>query len=333
MYEEDVVCPYCGCLLDRDTLFNLNNICLECGMYIPSDEIEDYNSGYHNIDYDDWEYEYEKERRKEEMELRIKDERTSFVFRFLTELDYDTIKKSFETLEGNIEYFQTLDGALLKDFLETDGGKKLLKGFNIEADKLNEYVLISSFGLTNDEAKKVLISTILQAFPLCVVREEGSSYIMTNNKGLAKGIIDVCNEDEVELLNYFITGFEKYKILCHYLYWSDEEYRKEKASDIMILWKNNSLISLDALRKPKLVPYTWQQILDENDYVTVSKSPKEPGDVIDYETMIETIIRYLVARKDMEDTSGFLNIISLRGMTEYNIMKQEDEKDAKTETK
>lgn len=336
--DDFVICPFCGAPQDRNTLYKYDCLCMDCGGFIDMDEYdyeEDYPWG--SLNWDDYDYNEDdmyvkymnkhygnQERKGKDMEnakfdlIDKEDEQIgTFVLRFITSADYATIKKSFETLDASIEFMSLVgkEGPISK-FLETASGQKLTKGLDIKSD-IDEYVVQASFIFGDDgESKKTLISTLCKAFPLFIVREEDSSYIMANNKGLAKGFVDLCNEDEVEILSMFLTGYEKYKILVNYLYWC-EPYKRSTAKDIMIQWDNNSLISLDTLRKVEEVPIIWQEYLATLDDIKVSKDDKDNGTVITFEQMLEDVVEDGIDKKDILEEENLIQIVSLRGVAEY----------------
>lgn len=336
--DDFVICPFCGTPQDRNTLYKYDCLCMDCGGFIDMDEYdyeEDYPWG--SLSWDDYDYNEDdmyvkymnkhygnQERKGKDMEnakfdlIDKEDEQIgTFVLRFITSADYETIKKSFETLDASIEFMSLVgkEGPISK-FLETASGQKLIKGLDIKSD-IDEYVVQASFIFGDDgESKKTLISTLCKAFPLFIVREEDSSYVMANNKGLAKGFVDLCNEDEVEILSMFLTGYEKYKILVNYLYWC-EPYKRSTAKDIMIQWDNNSLISLDTLRKVEEVPIIWQEYLATLDDIKVSKDDKDNGTVITFEQMLEDVVEDGIDKKDILEEENLIQIVSLRGVAEY----------------
>ena len=306
--DDYIICPFCGTPQDRYTLYKYDCICMDCGGFIDMDDYdygEDYPWG--SSDWDNYDYEIDKD-----------DEQIStFVLRFITSADYETIKKSFETLDASIEFMSLVgqEGPISK-FLKTASGQKLAKGLDIKSD-IDEYVVQASFIFGDDgESKKTLISTLCKAFPLFIVREEDSSYIMANNKGLAKGFVELCNEDEIEILSMFLTGYEKYKILVNYLYWC-EPYKNSIAKDIMVQWDNNSLIGLDTLRKVDEVPIIWQEYLATLDDIKVSKDDKDNGTVISFEQMLEDVVEDGIDKKDILEEENLIQVVSLRGVAEY----------------
>lgn len=336
--EDIVICPNCGCSLDKYTLYRMDCICLECGRFIDIDELEaeqlpdDLWSDFGETAYEDYYEELFNEKEDEAVESKDDKKNESyqgtFVFRFMTDLDYETIKKSFESLDGDIDFMECKNRGILSEYLETQGGQKLLKGLSLNEIDLDEYELIATFNLGDaNESKKILLSTILQSFPLCVVREEESSYIMANNKGLAKGIVDVCNEDEVEILSAFLTGFEKYKILTNFLYWASSDYKRARSSDILIKWDRGALLSLETLRKITTVPIAWQAYLESLDEIQVSKDDKDNGELISFESMLEDVVEWLEAKKEIDPEENLVNVISLRGMKDYSILKEEEEEE------
>jgi hypothetical protein len=341
-----IKCPHCNSVLDEYTLYGLDCICPECGTFVDIDELggnymESYESARNYLMDDYWgDSDYGEEyynRLFNKADEKYKDEEmntvNSFVIRFITNIDYDTIKKSFEQLEGDIDYMELLNKGPIKQFLDTSSGEKLLRGLNLQKEKLSEYVLHTTFILEDDEeTKKTLISTICQAFPLCVMREENSSYIMANNKGLAKGLLDITNDDEIELLSWFLTGYEKV-ILAKYFLWNCEPYRTKSASNIMIKWIDNSLITLTGLREQKQIPVSWQTFLAEREDIEVSTDDKDNGTIESFEGMLEDAIERLRSFDKIEEEE-IVNVISLRGIAAYSLISEEGEKnenDAKNE--
>lgn len=337
-----VICPSCGTALDKFTLYRYDCICFECGHFIDMDDYDcedyDYYSCLDDDYYDDLWLESEKRKQtKKDMNFgrgsedmlpilanadieEDEDEMvTTLVMRFITRADYKTVESSFAKLDADIDYMEVVQDGKIKEFLKTKGGEKLAQGLQIKPEEYDEYVVIASFIFGDkDDSKKILVSTLCQAFPLCVIREEHSAYIMANNKGLAKGMIDVCNEDEIELLSLFLTGFEKYKILCYYLYWC-EPYKKETASNIMIKWDKSGLISLAALRTPKEVPVIWQQYLETVEEMTVSANDKDSGVVKSFETMLEDVVNEEIVKKDIDETKSLVRVVSLRGVADFGL--------------
>lgn len=345
--ENIVICPHCQAILDRYTLYSMDCVCIDCGTFINIDDLEGGQSmeGYESsrnywdddfwgdYDYNNDDYYIEAMKRRyngggsENMLPAInKDDDedeivNTFVIRFVTKADYATIKNSFEKLDADIDYMEMLTDGPLTEFLESKGGLKLAQGMNIKKEDVEEYVVVASFIFGDgDESKKILISTLCQAFPLCVIREEESSYIMANNKGLAKGMSDICNEDEIELLSLFLTGYEKCLVLSYFLYWCDP-YKSKAAKDIMIKWDNNSLISLDTLRNQKKIPVIWQQYLVGLNEIKVSADEKDNGSEVAFEKMLEDTITHLESTKKIDADENLVNLISLRGMADYSLFE------------
>lgn len=359
--DDILICPHCGAVLDRHTLYSVDCICIDCGTFIDIEEMEemlmygeDYYNDYwrdYNYDRDDYYLEYMKRRSASDMKgsenmlpALKNQEQTSifdadidedddvistFVIRFITTADYNTIKTSFEQLEAQIDSLELETNGKIREYLETAGGQKLAKGLNIKLEDIDEYKITAAFILGEGEAsKRTLISTLCQAFPLCFIREEESSYIMANNKGLAKGLVDLTNEDQIEMLSLFLTGFEKYKILCHFLYWVPP-YRSKQAKDIMVKWDNNALISLEALRKPDSVPAIWQEYLASLSSVLVSADAKDNGETLTFETMLEDIIDEELEKKDAKiDRDNIIQVVSLRGTGDYCLGAEDEDAEA-----
>lgn len=349
-------CPECQTPLDRHTLYNNDCMCINCGYFMDIDEYEEelkeamrYFNNFDDNYFDDYNYsdddyyiEMMKKRTQgkgsEQSMLPVTNDEdaddivATFAMKFLTSASYEVIKNSFEKLDGEIDFLvNDKNGILTKFVKETDSGKKLAKGLDIEIDKLDEYDAVVSVLLGDkDDSKKILISTLCEVFPLCAIREEESYYIMTNNKGLAKGLFDIVNEDEIELLSLFLTGFEKYKILCNYLYWC-EPYRVAKATDVMLLWENSSLISLDTLRKSaKAVPSVWQLYLETVEGIQVSKDKDDNGTFITFESMLEDVVdreRNTQTGVLYEDDVPLVQIVSLRGIKDYTLGADGDDED------
>ena len=353
-----ITCPHCGALLDKYTLYSMDLICMDCGIFIDLDRLEenmgkcnsyessrcwedddywdDYGYGSNAYGYndrddyykDDYYYEYmarkEKDKEKEGanvLPVPIDEENdpvSTWIIRFITKETYDTIQKSFEQIDGSIDYLEVLTNGPIRKYLETTGGQKLCKGLNINPDDVDEYKAVISFFIDDNEDKKALISTLCKVFPLCSVREEESSYIMANNKGYAKGIVDMANEDEVEILCNYMTGYEKYKVLSTWLYFVSDEYKSVVAKDIYIMWRDNSLISLDALRTVKEVPIEWQEFLDGEESIMVSKDARESGTLIYFEKMLEEVIDSERKKKTIGE-EPLINVISLRGTADFAI--------------
>lgn len=325
-----LTCPKCGVLLDRATLYSMDCICFECGHFIDLDETEDdymYNEEYYENFWEQYENYLYKDKEGEQMNLlpnnidkENDDMIKTLVIRFITKTDYKTIKKSFELLDASIDYLElTTDGPINK-FLETSSGKKLAKGLNIDLTKIDEYraTLSFIFGEDYEDNLKTLISTFCEAFPLCMIREEDSAYIMANNKGLAKGIAEMCNDDEIEILNMFLTGYNKYKLLCNFLYWVPPYSRKDQ-KDIMLKWENNSLISLKTIREEKEVPIIWQDFLNENDSIMVSCDDKDDGKLISFETILEDVVNNERDKNKIKEDENIIQLISLRGTKDFAI--------------
>lgn len=334
MGAETFECPYCGVPLDSRTLWNLNFFCPECQEYVSIDELEEdemlgYESArdhywddyWDNYDYGDSYYnKFFKEDEKEEEDNTI----TSFVIRFITSIKYEDVKKSFLQLDGDIDYLELLDKGPIKQFLDTTSGDKLLRGLDINKTSMSEYVLHASFFLKdNDKSKKILISTLCKAFPLCVIREEESSFIMANNKGLAKGLLDICNEDEIELLSWFLTGYEKVLLLKYFL-WNCEPYRARDAKNIMVKWIDDSLITLAAIREKKEIPLEWQAFLAEKEDIKVSVDDKDSGTTESFELMLEDVVDRLESF-DKIDKDEIINVVSLRGTADFSLTPEEGE--------
>lgn len=353
-----IFCPSCGIPIDRTTLYNLECVCPECYNFINVDDydwgsnkdmygFEGYESSFLNDSYDDYDYEddliyqgYKQKIENKERSKSMKDKNelvvidneedmneqvASFIIRFMTSSDYETIKESFSVLGADIEYLSLENKGPIRSFVETSSGEKLLTGLKEDKNKLDEYeIIVSIFLDKGNDSKKIFTSTLAEAFPLCIMREEGSGYIMANNKGLAKGLIDSTNEDEIELLSLFLDGFEKYQILCKYLYWI-EPYRAKKEEDIFIKWDKDSLVNLEALRRPKSVPVIWQEFLSSIDSVFVSVDDKDSGTEISFEKMLEDVYE---DDKKSSDDDFLVQVISLRGIKDYALGSDGEEIDA-----
>lgn len=331
MKEDFVICPFCGTPQDKPTLYRNDCMCTECGAYIDTDNT--YDDMYWGDCWDDETDYYEKllsklEKKKgEDNDMNIPiisndEEETvqtpSFVFRFITKADYETIKQSFEVLHGDIDYMSLEQDGPIREYLKTTGGLKLKKGLGI-TDDYDEYIVEGSFifGDADNEDKKILISTLCQFFPLFITREEGSSYIMTNNKGLAKGIVDMANEDQIEILSQYMTGYEKYQVLVNFLYWAGDPYKTKSEADIMMKWINNSLISLKLLRSVKQVSMEWIAYLASLNEIQISISDKDPGTMVPFERMLEDCCVH-VGKEDEK----LVNVISLRGIGEFALEEE-----------
>lgn len=358
-YGKIVECPFCGAVLDRQTLYRHDCICLDCGGFIDPDNMITYDSiveweydngmyagwddsFYNDYDYydDDWYYKNDlrkyKEHTKKDKEERgaskmiqtdenkqnFGDGVMTLVMRFLVndKVDFETISNSFEAIGGDVDFISCEKiGKIKADIMETAGGKKLATGLHLDIDKYDEYYAQVTFFTdgNNGNAKKAIISTLCHAFPILLLREEESGYIMSNNKGLAKAFVDSCGEDQIEMMAQYLSGFEKYKILCNYLYYASAEFRKIIARDIFIKWENDSLISLDTLRKKSTeVPLEWQVYLADLDGVMVSKDDKDPGAEISFEEMLEDCLEHakIAEHGEIED---LIQVISLRGTKAY----------------
>lgn len=348
--EGAIICPHCNSVLDKTTLYTHDCLCYICDSFIDIDEEiskgniwgqDDYIDFYNEMEDNYYDYILEEEKDSDENMTPLlenneieKTTNKTFVFRFMTELDYNTLISSFESLDGKIDLIFLETCGPLQEYINTDSGKKLAKGLNINTEKIDEYHLIVTFDIKDDDSKKILISTIMQAFPLCIVREEFSNFVMANNKGLAKGLADYCNEDDIQILSMFLTGFEKYKILCNFLYWSSDEYKKLSANDIMVKWMNNSLITLNTMRQIKAVPYEWQTFLNSEEGIVVSKSDDDSGEYITYEEMLEDVILYAMKSRKVSEDEDIIQLISLRGMGNFDIANlKEEDSNAKSEKK
>lgn len=327
-----VSCPHCKTKMARYELYMNDCYCPFCSNFIDLDEIE----GGDNMEslWDEEDYYWGRNLKKDTTYI------STFFFRFVVDknkVDYDTIKASFENFDGSIDCLQLEKEGIITRFLETAGGKKLLSGLKIDGDKLEEYSVVATFTLGDkDDSKKILVSTLCDIFPLCLMREEGSSYIMANNKGLAKGVSELTNEDEVEQLSLFLTGYEKYKVLCYYLYWTNG-YKSIPSKEILIMWDKNSLVSLDTLRNVKEVPLEWESFLEAEEGVLVSTNKDDKGTFITFETMIEDDLEKVRTDRKI-GWDDIVNIISLRGIADYSLLGGlegygEDDEDDDVETK
>ena len=327
-----VSCPHCKTKMARYELYMNDCYCPFCNNFIDLDEIE----GGDNMEslWDEEDYYWGRNLKKDTTYI------STFFFRFVVDknkVDYDTIKASFENFDGSIDCLQLEKEGIITRFLETAGGKKLLSGLKIDGDKLEEYSVVATFTLGDkDDSKKILVSTLCDIFPLCLMREEGSSYIMANNKGLAKGVSELTNEDEVEQLSLFLTGYEKYKVLCYYLYWTNG-YKSIPSKEILVMWDKNSLVSLDTLRTVKEVPLEWESFLEAEEGVLVSTNKDDKGTFITFETMIEDDLEKVRTDRKI-GWDDIVNIISLRGIADYSLLGGlegygEDDEDDDVETK
>ncbi len=338
-------CPHCHTLLDRETLYRSDCLCIHCGEFIDVEEmlLDDYDdyleemeemySSYRGseqrnqkslFDYDDYEekYRYEDEPSEEEKDT-MEEQICTFSARFMTEQDYNTLKKGFDALGLNIDYLVATPNGLITDFCESTGGVKLLKGLNLKKENLEEYHIIFSYILKDVEAKRALVATLAEVFPLCIIKEEESLYIMANNKGLAKGIVEWAGEDAIQISSIFLTGWEKYKILTDYLWWCPP-YNQLAGTEIMIKWKDSSLVSLKTLRDVKQVPYEWTEFLTNLDGLLISKSKADAGSNVSFETMLEDTYERLVESGTITD-DDFIKVVSLRGTNEFAARSDKDD--------
>lgn len=311
-YNDIVQCPFCGSQTDIETCEAYGGMCLVCGADILEEEGREEQMKNFKDYWTRW-----KEEENEETLYGL--EESVFVFRFMTPQDSKTVAQCFESLSYDVVNIEIVKNGPISKFIETQSGKKLLKGFELKEDDLIEYVveLSCQMGVDNEEEKKMLISTICESFPLVILREEGSRVIMANNKGLAKGYVDLNNEDQEAMLGEFLSWYEKYKLMCNYLFWISP-YKEAKAADILIKWSNSSLISLETLRSQKEnIPAGWQKYLSTIDGVDVSLDDKDSGSIICFETMIEDVFDREERVKNAEPLE--LKIISLRGTKEYSL--------------
>lgn len=356
LFDEDIiVCSKCGAVLDRHTLYSMDCICMECGHFIDLDEMEEKNMegwessarNWYDEEEDYWsDYDYEKDDYYIEMMKRKQNSKgsedmiplltnkqddedevvQSFIIRFISSAGYSIIKESFEKLDADIDYLELCNEGPITKFINTKSGEKLLTGLKLNKD-IEEYVISASFIFGDgDESKKILISTLCQSFPLCIIREEESSYIMANNKGLAKGLIDICNEDEIEIMSLFLTGYEKFLLLSYFLFWCDP-YKSKQSKDIMVKWDNNALLSLDQIRSAKTVPTIWQQYLAPLETILVSKDDKDSGTHVAFEQMLEDVVDLLRDKKEIAEDENIVNVISLRGMANFSLYEDGEDND------
>lgn len=360
LFDDDkniIICPHCGAILDKYTLYSMDCICIDCGGFIDIDEMgqdkmeswessgrnwyDDEEDYWSNYDYRKDDYYIESLKRKQNSKgsedviplLTNKQEDEdevvrTFIIRFISNAGYNVIKESFEKLEADIDFLELTTNGPITKFLKTKGGEKLLTGLKLDKD-IEEYAVSASFIFGDgDESKKILISTLCQSFPLCIIREEESSYIMANNKGLAKGLIDICNEDEIEIMSMFLTGYEKYLLLSYYLFWC-EPYKTKQSKDIMVKWDNNGLLSLETLRGAKTVPVIWQQYLASLETIQISKDDKDSGVYVAFEQMLEDVVDLLKDKKELKEEDNIINVISLRGMANYSLYEEGEYDDLK----
>lgn len=333
MIYNTVSCPYCKTKMARYELYMNDCYCPFCNKFIDIDDIE---GGDRMESLYDEDYYWGRSLEKETPEL------TTMFIRFVVDknkADYDTIKTSFEHFDGSIDCLQLEKDGVITRFLETVGGKKLLSGLKIDKENLEEYSVVATFTFGDkDDSKKIFVSSLCDIFPLCLMREEGSSYIMANNKGLAKGIAEITNFDEVEQLSLFLTGYEKYKVLCYYLYWTNG-YKSISSKDIFIMWDKSSLVSLETLRKVKEVPVEWESYLEAEEGLLVSTSQNDKGTFITFETMVEDCLEKLREDKKI-GWEDIINIVSLRGISDYSLLgevegyeEEDDDEDDDVKTK
>ena len=326
MKYDTVVCPSCETKIARYELYMNDCYCPFCNKPIDLDENDfdiagDYYWGRPDLD--------------KSFDL---DDETTFFIRFMIDKkasDYKAIKEGFETLGGKINRLVLEKQGIISKFLETTSGKKLVSGLKLKEEDLEEYSVIATFTFCGEiDEKKILVSSLCHIFPLCIIREEESSYIMTNNKGLAKGLVEITNEDEAAQLSLFLTGYEKYKFLCYHLYWSPA-YKTVMSQDLFVLWENNSLVSLASLRAVQEVPVEWEAYLEGEVGVLVSTNDKEPGKFIMFETMVEDTLEDLRTTRQVEEKS-VVKIVSLRGTSDYSVVpspeeEEEDDDDVKNQ--
>lgn len=333
--DEVLVCPYCRTILERNTLYRQNCICVECGAFLDIDEIDFRWEGYDMYDQDYYDNFWDSRLTEEDVEIlkdKVEEEEEeeeeeimTLQMRFVTSADMESIKKAIEYLNGDIEFMFCESNGLIKQFCKTSPGEKLCRGLNlsVEKDKLEEYYGTVSFIMESKDDRVKIISTFSNVFPLCILREEGSKYIMANNKGLAKGIADICNT-KVTLMSEFITPYEKFNLLRYYLYWCDP-YKSRNASDIYIKWHGDALISLAVLRERKHPKSEWCDFLAESDVLLVSAHKDDSGSWVSFDTIVEKC--YEKQENDLmyDEVGDIIELITLRGTSEYSIMAKKEE--------
>ena len=325
-----VNCPYCKSALFRDALYQNDCICTECRSFIDIDE-EWRNSMTEIENPTDWWEEYymsnltdldddenlEDDKKSQKIEEEKEEEVLTLQLSFLTQISFNELKVLTNSLGGIVEFMALETKGLIKQYCSTDPGKKLARGLKLdtEAGGVDEYKATMSFFVEGAEDRLSIISTLCRSFPLVLIREEGSKYIMANNKGLAKGMSDMFPFD-TELLSEFITATEKFAILKDYLYWVDP-YKTKAAKDIYIKWANNSLVSLGELRKQSSLLPEWADYLSENYEIQVSVNAKDSGEWLTFDEMIEKVHARIISlatyKQKTSEPEAIVEVVSLRG--------------------
>lgn len=296
--DEELYCVYCGAVLDEESIkkMRISGKCPFCSNDLEEMLCED---------------EYNKP-------VNVDDMFVEFKFHIFEETSVVEIKEEIEKLNGKVESI-----ILSKDFLYeisiTKEGQRLIDSFNNNKAKLDEFIVTASFILDN-KGKAPILSSILTLYPTCVLREEGSNYVICKNKGIAKLVLEQFNYNLSELVAKLMTGYDKYKLIDNFIVYAGPlDLTDAKLEEIFLLWKDNSLLCAKEfdLKGNTIIPGDWIEYLEDLDEIKISCSKSDPGEYYDMSEMLDEC---LAEASDNES----LVICSVRGCED--VLKEEEVK-------
>lgn len=297
--DKDLYCVYCGTVLDSRSqeVIKINGKCPYC-----SNDLEEIMS----------------DSKFDEIPVNIDEIFMEVKFHILEETTIEAIKEQIGSIKGEVESIE-----VTKDFLyeisTTKEGKRLIDSFNKSDAKLDEFIVTASFILDN-KGKVAALSNLLTLFPTCVLREEGSNYIICKNKGIAKLVLDYFEKDITEAFACLMTGYDKYRLISNFItYAGPLNLMRAKIEDIFLLWENNALLCGKEFESKgdKVIPGEWLDYLEDLTEIKISCDKDDAGEYFSISEMLEECIA------EASDNES-LTICSVRGCEE--ILKEKEVK-------
>ena len=212
---------------------------------------------------------------------------------------------------------------LLTNAMTSASGKKVLQTFNIDLSKksYNEYHIECMFFSSETSVLNTMFN-LFNEFPIAMVREEKSNYLISSNKGLAKAVLEQNGKDHVEVFSNFLNGYERFSLLSLFLSFAGPADIVDKnANDILVLWTGGSLISAQTIINTDTIPTDWQDYLFDTDTVKISKEAKDNGTEYSW----SEIYKHCVESESSKSNTK-ITICSVRGINKSEEQDDEDKK-------